>query len=109
MHNILIRNEEFLYGSYFDHDRFEGNTGTRLTSGDYGKIRSADALLPAQDITIKVTDTDLTNYKVTLGYFDKNGNNVSLRKHCEGSKAKFGAVLCLDCIDKINAGGNTNA
>ena len=72
--NILIRSEEFLYGSYFDHDRFEGNTGTRLTSGDYGKIRSADALLPAQDITIKVTDTDLTNYKVTLGYFDKNGN-----------------------------------
>lgn len=72
--NILIHSEEFLYGSYFDHDRFEGNTGTRLTSGDYGKIRSADALLPAQDITIKVTDTDLTNYKVTLGYFDKNGN-----------------------------------
>lgn len=47
--------------------------------------------------------------KVILPYFDKNGNNVSLRKHCEGSKAKFGAVLCLDCIDKINAGGNTNA
>ena len=72
--NILIRSEEFLYGSYFDHDRFEGNTGTRLTSGDYGKIRSADALLPAQDITIKVSDTNLTDYKVTLGYFDKDGN-----------------------------------
>ena len=71
--NVLITSEEFLYGSYFDHDRFEGNTGTRITSGDYGKIRSADALLPAQTITVKVNDTDLSNYKVTLGYFDKNG------------------------------------
>ena len=71
--NILIHNEEFVYGSYFDHDRFEGNTGTRLTSGDYAKIRSADALLPAQDITIKVTDTNLTDYKVTLGYYTADG------------------------------------
>lgn len=71
--NVLITSEEFLYGSYFDHDKFEGNTGTRLTSGSYNAIRSADALLPAQDIFIKVTDTDLSNYKVTLGYFTKDG------------------------------------
>lgn len=71
--NILIKNEEFLYGSYFDHDRFDGNTGTRITSGSYNAIKSADALHPAQDITIKVTDTDLSNYKVTLGYFTKDG------------------------------------
>ena len=69
---ILIKNEEFLYGSYFDHDRVGHNN--RITSGDYGKIRSADALHYAQDITIKVTDTDLSNYNVTLGYFDKDGN-----------------------------------
>ncbi len=69
---ILIKNEEFLYGSYFDHDR----TGvyTRITTGDYAKIKSADALHPAQDITIKVEDTSLDNYKVTLGYYDKDGN-----------------------------------
>lgn len=69
--HLLIESEEFLYGSYFDHDRVGHNN--RITSGDYGKIRSADALLPAQDITIRVTDTNLTDYKVTLGYFDKDG------------------------------------
>lgn len=31
-------------------------------------------------------------------YTDKNGKNVPIRKHAEGSKAKFGRVLCLDCI-----------
>ena len=70
---VLIKNEEFIYGSYFDHDRFN-YTKDRLTSGEYIKIRSADALHPKQDITIKVTDTDLTNYKVTIGYFDAEGN-----------------------------------
>lgn len=69
--DVLIETEEFLYGSYFDHDRVGHNN--RITSGDYGKIRSADALLPAQNITIKVTDTNLTDYKVTLGFFDKDG------------------------------------
>ena len=68
---ILIRNEEFIYGSYFDHDRVGHNN--RITSGAYGLIRSADALHYAQDITIKVSDTNLTDYKVTLGYFDKDG------------------------------------
>lgn len=71
--NVLVYTEEFLYGSYFDHDRFPENTGTRLTTGDYIKIRSHDSLLPAQDITIRVKDTNLTDYKVTLGYFDKDG------------------------------------
>lgn len=70
--HVLIENGEFLYGSYFDHDRVSHNN--RITSGAYALIRSADALLPAQDITIKVTDTDLTDYKVTLGFFDKDGN-----------------------------------
>ena len=70
--NVLITNAEFLYGSYFDHDRVGHNN--RITSGAYGAIKSADALHPAQDITIKVTDTNLANYKVTLGFFDKDGN-----------------------------------
>lgn len=70
--DVLIESEEFLYGSYFDHDRVGHNN--RITSGAYGLIWSADALLPAQDITIRVTDTDLTDYKVTLGFFDEEGN-----------------------------------
>ena len=47
--------------------------------------------------------------KVIASYFDKNGKPVSVRKHCEGSMAKFSQVLCIDCINDINAGGNTNA
>lgn len=44
-----------------------------------------------------------------LSYKDSEGKTVGIRKHCEGSKAKFGQVLCLDCIGVITAGGNTNA
>ena len=48
--------------------------------------------------------------KGILSYKDKHGETVSIRKHCEGSKKKFNQVLCLDCIQIINAGGNkTNA
>lgn len=69
---ILIKNDEFLYGSYFDHDRVGHNN--RIMSGEYAKIKSADALHPTQDITVKVRATDVSNYMVTLGYFDKDGN-----------------------------------
>lgn len=47
--------------------------------------------------------------KGILSYNGADGKPVSIRKHCEGSKAKFGQVLCLDCIELINIGGNTNA
>lgn len=30
-----------------------------------------------------------------------NGAEVSIRKHVEGSKAKFGRILCADCISKL--------
>ena len=33
-------------------------------------------------------------------YTGADGRPVSLRKHAEGSKAKFGKILCLDCIKK---------
>lgn len=69
---ILIENNEFLYGAYFDHNVVGYNN--RITTGEYAKIKSADALHPAQDITIKVSAADVGNYRVTLGYFDKNGN-----------------------------------
>ena len=31
-------------------------------------------------------------------YIGANGKEVSIRAHAEGSKKKFGKVLCLDCI-----------
>lgn len=34
-------------------------------------------------------------------YKDANGKEVGLRKHAEGSKNKFGRVLCLDCIARL--------
>lgn len=42
-----------------------------------------------------------------IPYKDGNGKEVSLRKHSERSKAKFGATLCMDCIRRVlneNAG-----
>lgn len=47
--------------------------------------------------------------KGIMSYVNSKGEAVGARKHCEGSKTKFGQVLCLECIEKINAGGNTNA
>lgn len=40
--------------------------------------------------------------KVLTTYLGANGKMVSLRAHAEGSKKKFGKVLCLDCIEKQN-------
>lgn len=42
--------------------------------------------------------------KVLTPYIGTNGKTVSLRAHSEGSKKKFGRVLCLDCISKLNEG-----
>lgn len=36
--------------------------------------------------------------KVLQPYIGANGKTVSLRAHAEGSKKKFGKVLCLECI-----------
>lgn len=47
--------------------------------------------------------------KGILPYPGKDGQTVSIRKHCEGSKKKFNQVLCIDCIEVITAGGNTDA
>lgn len=37
-------------------------------------------------------------------YIGANGREVSVVKHAEGSKDKFGEVLCLDCIKKTQSG-----
>lgn len=41
--------------------------------------------------------------KVLQTYTGPDGKTVGLRKHAEGSKKKFGAVLCLDCIKGLDA------
>ncbi len=33
-------------------------------------------------------------------YIGVDGREVGIRKHAEGSKTKFGKVLCLECIEK---------
>ena len=44
--------------------------------------------------------------KGLIPYTGANGKQVGLRQHAEGSKKKFGQVLCLDCINELNASGN---
>ena len=36
-------------------------------------------------------------------YKDANGREIGIRRHAEGSKAKFGKILCLDCIARHRA------
>lgn len=38
-----------------------------------------------------------------LIYYDDSGKPISLRKWAEGSKKKFGRVLCKSCVDAVNA------
>lgn len=40
--------------------------------------------------------------KPLISYIGADGKTVAIRKHAEGSKKKFGKVLCLDCIGKLN-------
>jgi lysophospholipase L1-like esterase len=70
--NVLISNKEFVYGSYYDLNKGDGVS--MMTSGDYAKGKTAHTLLEKQDVTVKVLDTDLSKYKVTVSYFDAAGN-----------------------------------
>lgn len=36
-------------------------------------------------------------------YFGDNGKEVGVRKHAQGSLAKFGKVMCIECIKKSQA------
>lgn len=53
---------------------------------------------PNTDMMFKCEDCG----KAITTYLGANGKVVSIRAHCEGSKKKFGKVLCLDCIGKMN-------
>ena len=41
------------------------------------------------------------NHLLTI-YYDDNGKPISLRKWVEGSKKKFGMVLCKSCAAAVN-------
>lgn len=44
--------------------------------------------------------------KILTPYLSKKGNLVGVDQHVEHSKNKFGAVLCIDCIQAPSAGNN---
>lgn len=44
--------------------------------------------------------------KILEPYRDAEGKTVPIRKHAEGSKAKFGNIYCLDCIQKFSEMAN---
>ena len=92
---VLIPNEEFVYGAYFDLD----STGAMKTSGAYGNIKTSHTLLPAQNITVKVEDSDLSLYYVTIGYFDADGKY----------KGKSGLLKMTDGEITISASSMTSS
>lgn len=72
---ILIPNSDFVYGAYYDLNKGDGVS--MMTSGDYVKGKTSHTLLTNQSIIIKINDTDLSKYNVTLSYFDADGNYLS--------------------------------
>lgn len=46
--------------------------------------------------------------KVLTVYKNDEGQNVSIRKHAEGSMKKFGKVWCIDCINGYLGNGTTS-
>lgn len=41
--------------------------------------------------------------EVVKGYITENGTVIGVRRHANGSKKKYNKVLCLPCIEKMNA------
>ena len=72
--NILIENDQFVYGSYYDLTKNDASNKEKLTTGDYGKGKTSDVWFTPQDIFVKVEDTDVSKYNVTLSWFDADGN-----------------------------------
>ena len=72
--DLLISNSEFVYGSYYD---LEKDATEKLTHNAYGLGKTSDVLLTNQSVLIKIDDTDLSKYNVTLSYFDAEGHYKS--------------------------------
>lgn len=63
--------------------------------GNTGSLRPlSDLNRPPQDMKFRCADCGA----VLKPYTGADGKTVSIRKHAEGSKAKYGKVLCIQCI-----------
>ncbi len=67
----------------------------------YGSSALPSAPTVKQDYTPPRFICDCCGKQLTT-YTDKNGKEVSLRKHAMGSQKKFGKLLCLTCIEEMS-------
>lgn len=73
----------------------ERSGGTPDSGGNTGGLRPlSDLNRPPQDMKFRCADCGAE----LRPYTGANGKVVSIRKHAEGSKAKYGKVLCINCI-----------
>lgn len=73
----------------------ERSGGTPDRGGNTGGLRPlSDLNRPPQDMKFRCADCGAE----LKPYTGADGRVVSIRKHAEGSKAKYGKVLCINCI-----------
>ena len=73
----------------------ERSGGTPDRGGNTGGLRPlSDLNRPPQDMKFRCADCGAE----LRPYTGADGKVVSIRKHVEGSKAKYGKVLCINCI-----------
>ena len=73
----------------------ERSGGTPDRGGNTGGLRPlSDLNRPPQDMKFRCADCGAE----LKPYTGADGKVVSIRKHAEGSKAKYGKVLCINCI-----------
>lgn len=77
-------------------DVYMGAERTKYTAPDEPQQAPPQAPPPPQQTFFTCADCG----KRLLPYMDSQGRPVSLRAHAERSEAKFGKILCLDCMPK---------
>lgn len=95
----------------------KGMDGSQVTgaSSSYARKYALNGLFnidDTKDSDTTNTGTDKNNAPATpccdvcgepiVDYKDDSGKRVSAERHIAGSKAKYGRVLCLDCIKGLN-------
>ena len=82
-------------GTFPDRGGNERSGGTPDRGGNTGGLRPlSDLNRPPQDMKFRCADCGAE----LKPYTGADGRAVSIRKHAEGSKAKYGKVLCINCI-----------
>lgn len=82
-------------GTFPDWGGNERSGGTPDRGGNTGGLRPlSDLNRPPQDFKFRCADCGAE----LRPYTGADGKVVSIRKHAEGSKAKYGKVLCINCI-----------